>query len=44
MLHDDKSKNTMQLYLRAAVNGEFEKLWTECYEKIAYFNEVTQSV
>lgn len=44
MLHDDKSKNTMQLYLRAAVNGEFEKLWTECYEKIAYFNEVTQNV
>ncbi len=44
MLHDDRSKNTMQLYLRAAVNGEFEKLWTECYEKIAYFNEVTQNV
>ena len=42
MLKDDKSKLTMQLYLRAAVNGEFKKLWTECYEEVAYFNDVTE--
>lgn len=43
-LKDDKSRDTMQLYLRAAVNGEFQPLWEECYEKIAYFNTVTDKL
>lgn len=41
MLSDDKSRETMELYLRAAVNGEFDNLYRKCHEDIAYFNEVT---
>lgn len=44
MLCDDRSKLTMELYLRAAVNGEFDRLWTECYEEVAYYNSVTENV
>lgn len=44
MLSDDRSKLTMELYLRAAVNGEFGELWNECYEEVAYFNSVTENV
>lgn len=41
MLKDEKSRRTMELYLRAAVNGEFAELYKECHEDIAYFNNVT---
>lgn len=43
MLSDEKSRKTMELYFRAAVNGEFHELYTECYEDTAYFNDVTVS-
>lgn len=43
MLSDEKSKQVMELYLRAAVNGEFDRLYTECHEEPQYFNEVTAS-
>ena len=42
MLSDIKSKRTMELYLRAAVNGEFDKLFNECHSDISYFNEITE--
>lgn len=42
MLADDKSRLTMERYLRAAVNGEFEELFENCYEETAYFNAVTE--
>lgn len=44
MLNDEKSRRTMELYLRAAVNGEFDKLYKECHEDFAYFNNVTESL
>ena len=44
MLADDKSRRTMELYLRAAVNGEFNNLFDECYENTAYFNSVTEKI
>ena len=44
LLADEKSRETMQLYLRAAVNGEFDELYERCHEDIAYFNELTKSV
>lgn len=42
MLADDKSRLTMERYLRAAVNGEFDKLFQDCYEETAYYNSVTE--
>ena len=41
MLADEFSRRTMELYLRAAVNGEFDELFDVCYQEPAYFNEVT---
>ena len=42
MLKDKKSKRTMELYLRAAVNGEFDQLFNECHSDISYFNDITK--
>lgn len=42
MLADDQSRLTMERYLRAAVNGEFDQLFMDCYEETAYFNSVTE--
>lgn len=44
MLCDEKSRQIMQRYLRAAVNGEFEQLWEICYEPTAYFNKITEKL
>ena len=41
MLCDDKSRETMWRYLRAAVNGEFDDLYQKCHEDRAYFNDIT---
>lgn len=43
-LSDDKSRNTMKLYLNAAVGGQFDPLFEQCYVEPAYFNEVTSSL
>lgn len=44
ILADNKSRRTMELFLRAAVNGEFSELYEKCYEPIAYFNSVTNNL
>ncbi len=44
MLSDDKSRLVMELYLRAAVNGEFDALYKKCYEPTAYFNSITKNL
>lgn len=41
LLKDDFSRKTMQLFLRAAVNGEFDNLFNLCYSETSYFNDVT---
>jgi len=43
LLSDERSKRTMDLFLRAAVNGEFDNLWDNCYMKGAYFNSIIEN-
>ena len=43
LLSDDKSRQTMELYLRAAVNGEFDELYKKCHVDVSYFNDVTDA-
>lgn len=40
LLSDDRSRNVMQRYLDAATIGEFENLFSECYERQSYFNYI----
>ena len=44
MFEDEKSRQTMQLYLNAATAGEFEELYENCHEDVAYFNDLTKEV
>ena len=44
LLSDEKSKKVMQLYLNAAIAGEFHELFAECYEEPAYFNSITKKL
>ena len=44
LLKDDKSRNVMQCYLNAATTGEFEMLFSECYEEHSYFNSITSDL
>ena len=44
LLGDEKSRKVMQLYLDAAIAGEFNALFTECYEKPSYFNSITKNL
>ena len=44
LLTDEKSKKVMQLYLNAAIAGEFQELYTECYESPSYFNSITNNL
>ena len=44
LLSDDRSKRVMQMYLNAATAGEFNELFTECYEPRAYFNCITEGI
>ena len=44
LFEDEISKRTMELYLRAAVNGEFDELFRECYFNVSYFNDITRSL
>ncbi len=41
MLSDEHSRRTMELYLRAAINGEFDNLYQKCHCDEQYFNEIT---
>lgn len=44
MFSDDLSRLTMNLYLEAAVGGDFSKLYDKCHVNCAYFNEVTEEL
>lgn len=44
LLSDDRSKKVLQLYLNAAIAGEFHELFTECYEEPSYFNRITKNL
>ena len=44
LLSDERSAKVMQLYLNAATAGEFQELFTETYEKTAYFNRITNEL
>lgn len=43
MLNGETSKKTIELYLRVAVNGEFDELYKICHEDTAYINDITRS-
>jgi FkbM family methyltransferase len=44
MFRDDFSRKTMEMYLRAALYGEFDELFTECYQDSQYFNGLTEHI